>query len=117
MGDDESGGGVLSQGQTLPRGVGRDNLVAGPETSNQRTRHTGNSAMLTFGGTSRRYCDGVRRRDVLVAGALGLGGFTLAQLLRAEAAAAPASRRPKSVIYVVLGGGPSHIDMWDLKPD
>ena len=25
--------------------------------------------------------------------------------------------RPKSVIYIVLGGGPSHIDMYDLKPD
>ena len=55
---------------------------------------------------------------------MGLGGLTLADLLRREAAAAGAEqpaagakgKRPKSVIYVVLNGGPSHIDMWDLKP-
>jgi hypothetical protein len=55
------------------------------------------------------------RRDFLRVGGFGLAGLTLADLLRAEAAS-PGSR-PKSVIYVVLGGGPSHIDMWDLKPD
>ena len=57
--------------------------------------------------------------------ALGLAGLTLADLLRHEAIAnqvrtsayqAGTARRPKSVIYVVLSGGPSHIDMWDLKP-
>jgi hypothetical protein len=36
-------------------------------------------------------------------------------MLRSEAHAAPATR-PKSIIYIVLSGGPSHIDMWDLKP-
>jgi Protein of unknown function (DUF1501) len=56
------------------------------------------------------------RRDFLRVGALGLAGVTLADLLRLEARAGTASR-PKSVIYIVLGGGPSHIDMWDLKPD
>lgn len=55
------------------------------------------------------------RRELLRVGALGLGGLTLADLLRHQASAAP-SQRPKSVIYVVLNGGPSHIDMWDLKP-
>ncbi|HJZ56191.1 MAG TPA: DUF1501 domain-containing protein, partial [Gemmataceae bacterium] len=56
------------------------------------------------------------RRDFLRVGALGLCGPTLADLLRVEAREqAPA--RPKSVIYIVLGGGPSHIDAWDLKPD
>ena len=56
------------------------------------------------------------RREFLRLGALGLGGLTLADLLRHDAHARP-DARPKSVIYVVLGGGPSHIDMWDLKPD
>ena len=46
-----------------------------------------------------------------------LGGLSLAGLLRAEAAQPAGKRRPKSVIYVVLGGGPSHIDTWDPKPD
>ena len=55
------------------------------------------------------------RRELLRVGALGLGGLTLADLLRLEATA-KVSQRPKSVIYVVLNGGPSHIDMWDLKP-
>jgi hypothetical protein len=59
---------------------------------------------------------GLNRREFLRVGALGLGGLTLADLLRAEASG-PAAPRPRSVIYIVLGGGPSHIDMYDLKPD
>src|SRR5687768_14107880 len=71
--------------------------------------------MLTFQDQGHALRDGIVRRDFLRVGALGLGGLTLAQLLRQEAAAATGSR-PKSVIYVVLPGGPSHIDMYDLKP-
>src|SRR5205823_3441731 len=58
------------------------------------------------------------RRSFLKAGALGATGLTLAGLLRAEARANPAtaSRRP-SVIILWMRGGPSHIDMWDPKPD
>lgn len=56
------------------------------------------------------------RRELLRAGALGFGGLTLADLLRHEATANSENRRPKSLIYVVLDGGPSHLDMWDLKP-
>jgi hypothetical protein len=68
-----------------------------------------------------RLCDGMTRRDWLHAGALGLGGLTLSGLLRLEqmAAAAPPSRSPRgkarSVIMLFLSGGPSHLDMWDLK--
>jgi hypothetical protein len=58
----------------------------------------------------------IQRRDFLRVGGLGIAGVTLADLLRSDARADGASR-PKSVIYVVLGGGPSHIDMYDLKPD
>ena len=71
--------------------------------------------MLTCWGRGQAFCDSIRRRDFLRAGGLGLGGLTLADLLRHEASAS-AQARPKSVIYVVLGGGPSHIDMYDLKP-
>src|SRR5437763_5499104 len=60
--------------------------------------------------------DGIHRRHFLRLGAMGVGGLTLADLLRLEARA-DESHRPKSIIYVVLGGGPSHIDMYDLKPD
>src|SRR5262245_37260704 len=59
---------------------------------------------------------GLNRREFLRVGALGLGGLTLADLLRLEARGSSAPR-PKSVIYIVLGGGPSHIDSYDLKPD
>jgi uncharacterized protein (DUF1501 family) len=58
----------------------------------------------------------VSRRGFLTAGALGLGGLTLPNLLRAEAAAGIRSSR-KSVILIYLVGGPPHQDMFDLKPD
>lgn len=73
--------------------------------------------MLTTWGKRQSFCDRVGRRDFLKVGALGFGGLTLADLLRREAAASPSSSgRAKSLIYIVLGGGPSHIDMYDLKP-
>jgi len=64
--------------------------------------------MLTFNSYSRR--------DVLRVGALGLGGLTLPDLLRLRAQE-PKQAAPKSVIMIYLEGGPSHIDMYDLKPD
>jgi hypothetical protein len=71
--------------------------------------------MLTFLGRRRRYCDGISRRDFLRVGALTVGGLTMADLLRLEAqAAGPAPG--KSVIMVFLHGGPSHLDMYDMKP-
>lgn len=63
----------------------------------------------------QRYCDGVSRRSFMKLGALGVGGFMLSDLLRAEAAAGVGSSH-KAVINVHLGGGPSHQDMFDLKP-
>jgi len=63
-----------------------------------------------------RTCDGVRRRDILRVGALGGTAVTLANHLAwagETAAAAPA----KAAIFVNLGGGPSHLDSFDLKPD
>ncbi|MFO0795950.1 MAG: DUF1501 domain-containing protein [Gemmataceae bacterium] len=56
------------------------------------------------------------RRQFLRAGGLGVAGVTLPALLRNDARA-DSTARPKSVIYVVLSGGPSHIDTWDPKPD
>src|SRR3954453_8809085 len=56
------------------------------------------------------------RRDFLRVG--GLGALTLPALLRAEASAAPAKgARARSVILVYLGGGLSHHDSFDPKPD
>jgi hypothetical protein len=51
-------------------------------------------------------------------GTLALGGLTISDVfrLRAEAPAAGQSK-PRSVIMIFLSGGPSHLDMYDLKPD
>jgi hypothetical protein len=61
------------------------------------------------------------RRSFLQVGGLGSFGLSLPQLLQAEAAAksaAPGTQsRPKSCIFLFLFGGPSHIDMWDMKPE
>jgi hypothetical protein len=71
----------------------------------------------------RTDCEGFYRRDFLKFGAAGLLGLTLADLLRLEARAVPSgggkarAKKARSVIMVWLGGGPSTIDMWDLKPD
>jgi len=75
--------------------------------------------MLTvIGRQSGSYCDGVDRRNFLQVGTLGLGfaGMTLADLMRLEAAQETGSSH-KAIINVHLGGGPSHQDMWDLKPN
>jgi hypothetical protein len=45
-----------------------------------------------------------------------MAGFTLPQLLKAEAASTIRSS-PKSVILIYLVGGPPHQDMFDLKPN
>jgi hypothetical protein len=73
--------------------------------------------MLRLWGQPRRFCDGINRRDFLGVG-LGLGGLGLADVLRARANASSAvKQRPKSIIFIFLGGGPPHTDMYDLKPD
>src|SRR6476661_1504484 len=78
--------------------------------------------MLTIlgGGGGSGYCDGVSRRNFLKIGALGLGGLTLPQLLRAESQSNGGWSRAKShkaVIMIFLPGGPAHQDIFDLKPD
>ncbi len=72
--------------------------------------------MLTITGDRYVQCDGVTRRGFLKVGALGLGGLTLSDLFRLEAWAGTGSST-KALINVHLSGGPSHQDLWDLKPD
>jgi hypothetical protein len=67
-------------------------------------------------GTSRPFCDGMTRRDVLRLGTLGLGGLTLADLLRSEAVAGTGASN-KALIMIYMCGAPSHQDMYDLKMD
>jgi hypothetical protein len=72
--------------------------------------------MFPIHGRPYRHCDGISRRAFLTAGALGLGGWTLADLLRAETAAGIKSSN-KAVINIHLDGGPPQLDTIDLKPD
>ena len=70
-------------------------------------------------------CSGIRRdvlsrRRLLSIGGAGMLGLTLPRLLRAEedpAAAMLKTARAKSVVFLYQFGGPSHLDMFDLKPD
>src|SRR5262245_41255569 len=58
------------------------------------------------------------RRSFVKAGILGACGLSLPELLRVEASAQPLlAPRANSVIILWMRGGPSHIDMWDPKPD
>src|SRR5439155_3886303 len=66
-----------------------------------------------------RCCDGIKRRSFLRTGALMLGGLSLSVLLRRQAMAAAAGQTKKDVSVILFwqGGGPSQLDMWDMKPD
>ena len=72
--------------------------------------------MLSISGPSSESDVRISRRGCLRLGGLTLGGWALPEILRAEAAAG-ARPTAKGVIIVVLPGGPSHLDMYDLKPD
>ncbi len=67
--------------------------------------------MITFANKP-----GLGRRSFLRLGALGLGGFTLADLLRAESKAGVGSSH-KAIIHLHLDGGPPQMDLIDPKPD
>lgn len=71
---------------------------------------------ITEGDTIlRRIGQQLGRREFLRVGALGGLGLSLSQLLGAEADGV--SSRADSCIVIFLNGGPSHLDMWDMKPD
>ena len=75
--------------------------------------------MLDLIGEPFRNCDRISRRNVLKVGTLALGGATLADLFRGKALAAERHQQvtDTAVIQIFCGGGPSHIDMYDLKPN
>jgi len=62
------------------------------------------------------FCDGLSRRNFLRIGSLGLGGLSLTDLLRAEAAAGKTEQQ-KSVVMIYLPGGPTQHETFDPKPD
>jgi hypothetical protein len=76
------------------------------------------SLRCTRAGKSR---DRMSRRQLLEIGGMGLLGLGLPDLLRADAHRSRVDGRPapraKSCIVLFLAGGPSHLDMWDMKPE
>jgi hypothetical protein len=60
--------------------------------------------------------NGLSRRAFLRVGALAFGGLTLAELLRRRTIAGANAPRARSAIMIHLSGGPSHLDMYDMKP-
>ncbi len=70
---------------------------------------------LRFGRT-RRDCEGTSRRDFMRVGALGFGGLTLADAMWARAnSESPNRQNDKSVIWLWLSGGPTHVETFDPK--
>lgn len=78
--------------------------------------------MFSLLGRGVRLCDGISRREVLRVGGLAFTGLTLPTWLHARAAAAGKVRtsrfgKARACILIFNYGGPSHLDLWDLKPD
>ena len=57
------------------------------------------------------------RRDLLRVGGMGLLGLNMPTLLRASEQTSKIAPKAKSVIFLFQWGGPSHVDMFDMKPD
>ena len=82
--------------------------------------------MFSIPGPRGRLCDGWTRREFMRVGGATMLGLSLPQILRMEAQAAtnttikangPGAGTAKHVILLYLQGGPSHIDIFDPKPD
>ena len=75
--------------------------------------------MLTIYGKSKGqqgYCDGLARGDFLKIGGMAMGGLSMANMYDADLQAKTGSNH-RAIINIYMPGGPSHIDLWDLKPD
>lgn len=66
-------------------------------------------------GRTGRYCDGLSRRSFLQVGVAGMASVGLGEVLQARAAST--GGKDNSVILIWLDGGPSHMDLYDLKPE
>jgi hypothetical protein len=74
--------------------------------------------MISVQGGGVRLCDGLTRRELLRVGGLTLfASMTLPRLLQASESGPSRRGSARSVILFNLLGGPSHQDMFDLKPD
>src|SRR5262249_9069979 len=84
--------------------------------------------MLNLPGHRGCTCEGPTRRELLRIGSIGLLGICLphffflsdpanAAALASKYAGARGWESAKNVVMIFLQGGPSHIDIWDPKPD
>jgi uncharacterized protein (DUF1501 family) len=75
--------------------------------------------MIRIPGAPIRLCEGLSRRDLLKAGALGWLGLSLPELLRLQETKAAGSSLPKAdaCILLFLWGAPSQFETFDPKPD
>ena len=71
--------------------------------------------MMRILGRGGRLCDGVTRRELMQIGAVSSLGLSLPAQLQAEVTGVSGGSA-KAVILVNLLGGPSHLDMFDMKP-
>jgi uncharacterized protein (DUF1501 family) len=77
------------------------------------------------GHSGRDLCDGISRRDILRVGGTAAFGLSLPEMLRLQDVTAaegaryggPGFGKAKHVIMLYLQGGPSHLDLWDPKPN
>src|SRR6185312_16209798 len=64
------------------------------------------------------FCDGLRRRDFLHAGSLSMLGLGLPQIFGLKALGAVDTKKTDTnCIMLMLIGGPSQLDTWDMKPN
>jgi len=63
------------------------------------------------------FCDGVTRRDFVHAGSLAFLGLSMPQFMQMKAMGAVNPDKDVSCIQLMLVGGPSHLDTWDMKPE
>jgi hypothetical protein len=74
--------------------------------------------MLEIGSEHvHRNCSGLSRRDFIRVGTVGMLGLTLADWLKMEARGEVTGGKAKSVIQLWMGGGPTHLDTFDPKPE
>jgi hypothetical protein len=63
------------------------------------------------------FCDGLRRRDFLHAGTLGMLGLSLSDYFALKAAGAVNNAQDMNCVFMMLVGAPSQLDTWDMKPN
>jgi hypothetical protein len=66
-------------------------------------------------GRGGRYCDGMSRRSFVQLGVAGMAAASLGDVARAKQSAATGNNN--AAIMIWLDGGPSHLDMYDMKPE